>query len=483
MKNVHITLRKDTAIGTISPLLYGHFAEQIGGVINGGIWVGKGSSIPNIHGFRLELLKKLKKIAPPVIRWPGGCFAETYDWRDGVGEDRPVRPGWWTREDGLYEHNGFGTHEFMEFCRLVGAEPYIAVNTTSLSPLEARHWVDYCNSPPGTTTLAALREKNGSAEPFDVKFIGVGNENWGGGGTMCAQQYAWEYRKYATVLRNVAPKARLVAGGANFHSIQWAKTFLESIREGYGTPVQLDAISLHYYYTDDRDVGFSREGWDRLIRKAQKTEALLQELIGLLKEHGRTDTVKLYLDEWGSMYTGGVGAREKNQLFRQQVTQRDAVAAALTFHILHRHCGNVEMANIAQMANCLSALFLTEGEACITTPVYHVFDMFRPHQGAMVLATACDDPEVSVSASQKDGTLLLTLANLSYDREKRITLELTGIPAGVGRLTLLAPEDPGAYNDFDAPERVCPTEAEWNPSQQMILPGGGVMALRIPCTG
>ena len=476
---MQVTVHSNDKIGTISPLLYGHFAEHIGGVIYGGVWVGKDSVIPNIHGFRSDLIEKLKRISPSVIRWPGGCFAETYDWRDGVGEDRPVRPTWWTRQDGLYEDNTFGTHEFMEFCALVGAEPYLAINATSLTPMDARNWVDYCNSPAGTTTLAALREKNGAKDPFDVKFFGIGNENWGGGGTMCAQQYAWEYRKYATVVRNTAPNAKLIAGAANQHSIQWTKSFLESLNETYGTPVQVDGISHHYYFSDAEDIGFSKEGWDKLIGNAKKLEEDIQTLIALLENEGRSNQIKLYLDEWGSMYSKGVDAEEKNQLFRQQVTQRDAVAVALTFNIFHRYCYAVEMANIAQLVNCLSALFLTDGDKCIETPVYHVFHMYRAHQGAEAVQVDTGDSEISASASVKDGKLLLTLANLSFCDDKKISLNLGSDWSSSASAVMLSAENLHDYNDFDAPDRVHPMEMEYNIRNSILLPRGAVMAVSV----
>lgn len=479
MKRPNITVNANTSIGTISPLLYGHFAEHIGGVIYGGLWVGKDSHIPNINGFRLDIVEKLKRISPSVIRWPGGCFAETYDWRDGIGHDRPIRPTWWTRQDGLYENNAFGTHEFMEFCALVGAEPYLAINATSLTPMDARNWVDYCNSPAGSTTLAAEREKNGAKDPFDVKFLGIGNENWGGGGTMCAQQYAWEYRKYATVVRNAAPNAKLIAGAANQHSIQWTESFLESLNETYGTPVQVDAISHHYYFSDAEDVGFTQEGWDKLIRKAQKLEEDIQTLITLLEKEGRSDQMKLYLDEWGSMYSKGVDAKEKNQLFRQQVTQRDAVAIALTLNIFHRYCYAVEMANLAQLVNCLSSFFLTDGEKCIETPVYHVFDMYRGHQGAEAVQVASSDSEISVSASVKDDKMLITMANLSYSEDKQLQLELGKEWGSVAEITILSPENLNDYNDFDTPDRVRPSKLECDISQAVLLPRGAVIAISV----
>ena len=476
---MQVTVHSNDKIGTISPLLYGHFAEHIGGVIYGGLWVGKDSRIPNINGFRLDIVEKLKRISPSVIRWPGGCFAETYDWRDGIGTDRPIRPTWWTRQDGLYENNAFGTHELMEFCALVGAEPYLAINATSMTPMDARNWVDYCNSPAGSTTLAAEREKNGAKDPFDVKFLGIGNENWGGGGTMCAQQYAWEYRKYATVVRNAAPNAKLVAGAANQHSIQWTESFLASLNETYGTPVQVDGLSHHYYFSDAEDVGFTQDGWDKLIGKAKKIEEDIQTLIALLEKEGRSGQMKLYFDEWGSMCSKGVNAKEMNQLFRQQVTQRDAVAVALTFNIFHRYCYAVEMANIAQLVNCLSALFLTDDDKCIETPVYHVFDMYRGHQGAEAVQVASSDSEISVSASVKDGKMLITMANLSYSEDKQLLLELGKEWGSAAEITILSPENPNDYNDFDTPDRVRPSKLRCDISQAVLLPRGAVIAISV----
>ena len=483
MRKTKITVKTNERIGDISPLIYGHFAEHIGGVIYGGVWVGKNSSIPNVNGLRLDIVEKLKRISPSVIRWPGGCFAECYDWHDGIGENRPIRPSWWTRDDGLYESNEFGTHEFMELCTLVGAEPYLAVNVTSGTPTDARNWIDYCNSPAGKTTLAKEREKNGSKEPFAVKFIGVGNENWGGGGTMCAQQYAWEYRKYATVLRNVAPEAKLIAGGANYHSVNWAKIFLESIKEGYGTPVQVDGISFHYYFTGGDDADFDEDGWNGLISNAKNTEEHINELIALLKENGKLGQIKLYIDEWGAMYGSGVDAKEKNQLFRQQATMRDAIAAAVTLNIFNKYCYAVEMANIAQLTNCLSSLFLTDGDKCIETPIYHVFDMFKGHQGAKAVPNESDDADISVSASYKDEKLLLTVANTSYNEDKEILIDITDLRNKKATITQLSSSDLKAVNDFAVPDRIKPIESEIDLRESIIISKGSVAAISINLKG
>ena len=228
-KTVQIVMPE--VIGHVAPEIYGHFTELIGGVFYDGLWVGRDSPIPNIRGFRKDLVEKLRAIRPAVLRWPGGCFAETYHWRDGIGPNRPVRPSWWTSSDGRYESNAVGTHEFLDLCELVGAKAYLAVNVTSVTPLEAREWMDYCLSPRGSTTLALEREGNGHPEPFRVDYWGIGNENWGGGGYMTPDTYAREYRRFATVLSNLcgAPASNFIIGGANGGDFAWTRGVLENI--------------------------------------------------------------------------------------------------------------------------------------------------------------------------------------------------------------------------------------------------------------
>ena len=479
MKKANIHVTTTTKIGKISPLIYGHFAEHIGGVIYDGIWVGKNSEIPNIEGYRADVLDAFKKVRPSVIRWPGGCFAETYNWRDGIGEERPTRLSWWTSQDGLYETNEFGLHEFIGFCRLVGAEPYIAINTTSMTPMDARDLVDYCNSPRGTTSLAIQREKNGSPEPFAIKYFGIGNENWGGGGTMSAEQYAYEYRKYSATVRNADKNAILVAGGANYHSDEWAKTFLSYLKESYGTPVAMDAFSFHYYFSGKDDVNFSEQEWTETVESAQKTESFIKRLTDIIDAAGLEKKPELYIDEWGAMYKSGVGAKEKNQLFRQQCTMRDAVVSALTLNLFNNYAAMIKMANVAQISNCLTSLFLTDGKAFLKTPVYHIFDMFSSHQDAEALLSEALDKEISVSASEKDGSITVTLANLSCCEDKEINLLIDGNNARIGEITLLSANNPCSINDFDEPNRISPKTETASLQTAIVLPRASVVKISL----
>ena len=465
-------------IGVIAPEIYGHFAEQIGGVVYDGIFVGKDSSIPNINGFRKDVLEKFKAINPPVLRWPGGCFAETYHWKDGVGENRPVRPSWWTAMDGRYENNAFGTHEFLEFCELVGAKPYIAINITSATPMEAREWVDYCLSPKGTTELAKEREKNGRAEPFDIPYWGIGNENWGGGGKMTAEEYANRYRVYAMTVANAVGKGKLVAGACCEHSYEWAKTFLANVDTVYGDKLPLDGVSLHHYCRGGEAVNFDEKDWDTLIYSAQRMEEFIKRHGAMLVAHGK-EKVKLYIDEWGCMHPSGTELSEEKHLYQQQSTMRDAVVAAYNLNLFNNYCDRVAMANIAQVSNCLHSLFLTHGEQFTVTPTYYVFDMYKNHQGGDCLRTLTEDNRLSVSASRKGNVLTVTLANLSYKEDISVKLNFLGLTEKVVKAekTMLAHEDMHAHNTFENPNAVLPKTEKLSDEKELLLPKASVIAL------
>ena len=468
--------------GTIAPEVYGHFTEHIGGVFYDGLWVGKDSDIPNVKGFRKEIIDKLRAIKAPVIRWPGGCYAEVYDWRDGIGEDRPSRINWWTYHDGRYEPNAVGTHEFMDFCEAVGVAAYIASNLTSVTPLHARNWMDYCLSPRGTTALAKEREKNGHPEPFNVPFWGVGNENWGGGGNMEPEYYAMEYRRFSELMYNAFPKCEFYACGSDSDKFNWTHGVMRTL-ENSGK--HLNGYAMHYYCGSAGDpLTFTEDEWDHQLKQAAYMEDIIERNWNIICGYGMEKKAKLVIDEWGCWHPDGSGPSKGYNLFEQQSTMRDAMVTALTLNIFNNHCEKIRMANAAQMVNNLHALFLAGGENCITTPTYHVFDMYKEHQGAEAITVTVTENEeltsaVTVSASAKDGKTLVTIGNLSCTEDAVIALESVGVnlPAQAEGVLLYA-DDMHAHNTFEQPENVVPTNVTVDLTKPITVPKTAVLAIR-----
>jgi len=479
MKKVYLV--HPHVVGTIAPEIYGHFSEQIGGVFYDGFWVGKDSQIPNINGFRKDLVEKFRAIHPPVLRWPGGCFAETYDWRDGIGKDRPVRPNWWTPYDKRYEKNEVGTHEFMELCELVGAKAYIAANLTAVTPLHIRDWMDYCLSPRGTTTLAKEREANGHPEPFNVPYWGVGNENWGGGGNMRPEVYADEFRRFSTVMSNISSDVELYACGTNADDYSWTHGMMPTLKT---SEKHLNGFAMHYYCGKAGDpVAFTKDEWYQMMRQANRMEEIILRNWAIISGYNMQKHCGLVVDEWGCWHPDGSGPSKGYNLFEQQSTMRDAMVAALTLNTFNRHCDKVKMANVAQTVNNLHCLFLAGGENCIVTPTYHVYDLFQGHQGAECIETLVTDNEdfahaLTVSASVRDGRTLVTIGNLSCEKDAEISLESVGVQLPeTGRARLLYNEDMHAHNTFENPEAVQVTEYEFDPRKPVAVPKTGILAL------
>jgi len=486
MKKVTVVYPEE--LGVITPEIYGHFSEHIGGVFYGGLWVGKDSPIPNERGFRKDALDYLRKIKVPVMRWPGGCFAETYDWRDGIGENRPSRPQWWTYHDGRYESNAVGTHEFFDLCELLGCKAYLAVNVTSITPLQARDWLDYCLSHRGSTTLALEREKNGHPEPFNIDYIGVGNENWGGGGNMTADYYALEYRRFATVMQNVCLGAKkhpvFVVGGANGASYDWTIDLATNLSRPSGTPVQ--SMSFHYYCGTSGDaVDFNADDWYTLIGNACKMENLIDRHYAVTKAYGLQDKLgKLVVDEWGCWHKDGSGPSKGYNLFEQQSTMRDAVVSALTLNCFNNNCDKVLMANAAQVCNNLHCCLLCDGnENCIVTPTYHVFDMYKSHMGATAIRSLVSDnaelqQKLSVSASKTEEEITVTVANLSCENEATFDLDILGAEVcSEATAIVLTATDMTAHNDFDNPSAVTPKSLTLDVSKPVTVPAASVLTL------
>ena len=493
MKSVTVCLNHSR--GVIAPEIYGHFCEHLGGVFYDGLWVGPDSPIENIHGFRKALVDSFRKICPPVLRWPGGCFAETYDWRDGIGprEKRPRRLNWWYNNDGRVESNQVGTHEFIDLCRLVGAQPYFAANMTSVTPLHIRDWMEYCNMPAHETTLADERAQNGDEQPFGVRYWGIGNENWGGGGNMTAEMCAREFMRCATVCRSVPGQKALVACGANGHDVAWTR---EMMRTMHAKGCMPEALSVHYYCgTAGTPQEFTESQWYELLRKADFMRRIVDDHRAAMDEFDPERRVSLFVDEWGCWHQEGTGPSKGKNLFEQQSNLRDAVVAALTLNLFNNRCDVVGMSNVAQLCNNLHTLYLASGEHFLETPTYFVYDLFKAHQGARQLETlvdcGCAGPDdgeaplcqVSASASQaQDGSVTLTLANLSVTDSADVRLDaLGGALTGTAEISTLCAADPHTCNTFENPHAVRPVRESrpFASGDTIRLPAASVVSVRI----
>ncbi len=460
MSKVQIHVDVNHPGATISRNLYGQFSEHLGRCIYGGVFVGEGSPIPNVNGMRKDVVDALRELKVPVLRWPGGCFADEYHWRDGIGpkesRKRMVNTNW----GGVVEDNSFGTHEFLELCRQIGCEPYINMNVGSGSVQEMAEWVEYLNAD-GDGTVAQERWANGRKEPFGVKYIGVGNENWGCGGNMRPEFYADLYRRYQTFCRNYGShRLCRIACGPNGDDTNWTEVVMKQAG-GF-----MDALTMHYYTVPGEwehkgsATNFDTEKYLRTLTAAAKIEPILESHLAVMDRFDPKRRVGLIIDEWGCWFDVEPGTNPG--FLYQQNTMRDAMVAALSLNIFNRHADRIVMANIAQMVNVLQAMILTDGEQMVLTPTYHVFHMYRPHMDAQLLDTAVFADEtakglkqVTASASVKDGKVTLTAANLSPDEEAEIELALPGLGQDT-EYTLLTGAM-GAYNDFgDGAERVKP---------------------------
>jgi alpha-L-arabinofuranosidase len=463
----------------ISPHLYGHFIEHLGGVIYDGVWVGRNSSIPNVDGIRKQFVDDMKRIAAPNLRWPGGCFADGYHWRDGIGKAaaRPRTYNYWQRSmpPGMdaTETNQFGVQEFMHLCRLVGAEPYLAANVGSGSPREFHDWVQYCNASAGTVSLAAERAANGDPEPFRVRYWGVGNESWGCGGAMKPEEYATLYRRFVTQFPAYT-EPFLVATGPRGHSadgdIGWTTGFFGAMRGA----VPPHGFSVHYY-TDFRPTtvkagDFTPAEWYEVFLRGVRLEKVIEDHWREMGKFDSTHRTKLVVDEWGVWYPPG-SEIAPGYILSETITLRDALHTGMTFDIFNRHAGKIAMANVAQTINCIHSLFLARGADFVRTPVYHVFDMYRSHMGARLvpvnnpfpsmkvpaLAGTASLATISCSASIRDKRLTVTLTNPSLEASFPAQIRLTGGARPVeARGLVLTHQDMRATNTFAKPEEVKP---------------------------
>jgi alpha-N-arabinofuranosidase len=481
-------------IATIQPEIYGHFLEHLGGVIYDGVWVGEKSKIANVHGIRKAFLDTMQAIKAPVIRWPGGCFADSYDWRDGIGprDKRPQRSAFWDQEDS----NAYGVHEFMETCKLIGAEPYLAADVRSLPARDFYQFVEYCNAPstpmelgpeqaPGINSLAVLRAKNGSPEPFHVRYWGIGNEVWGCGGNQTPEEYAGEWRRYTTWIPKYEGQEplRLIACGANGSDARWTA----AVMKGIATQPPF-GFSTHYYTSGDKDhfaagsaLKFDAPQYYDLLARAAYMDDIILESWAAIGETDHEHKVKIVMDEWGAWYGKDTELGPHYNL-SQQSTMRDALLAGITLDIFQRHADKMAMANVAQTINCLHSLMLAEGDQFTLTPTYHIFKMYMGHMGGTSLRTefAADAiantiaqvtlvggnsaagaiapartlAGLSGSASLKGKTLTLSVVNPHLHEAVTSEIAIAGRTIAAVAGTVLVAADVHAHNDFAHPNEV-----------------------------
>lgn len=463
---VKMTINADIRKGKIDKNIYGNFAEHLGRCIYGGFWVGKDSEIPNINGIRKDVVEALKELKIPVLRWPGGCFADEYHWRDGIGpyENRPkmINVHW----GGVVENNHFGTHEFLELCELIGAEPYICGNVGSGTVQEMREWVEYMTFD-GESPMSNLRAENGRNEPWKLKYFGVGNESWGCGGNMRPEYYADLYRRYGSYVRNFSGnKIYKIACGANSADYNWTEVLMREAGR------HMDGLSLHYYTLPTKnwqDKGsatrFDEAEWFSTMKNTLYMDELITKHSTIMDKYDPDKRVALIVDEWGTWYNVEPGTNPG--FLYQQNTMRDALVAGINFNIFHEHCNRVKMTNIAQTINVLQAVILTEGSKMVLTPTYHVFNMYKVHQDAELLDTHIQEceyiygedkvPQVSVSSSiDSEEKIHVSLCNLNPKEKAFINCELRGDSKTKVSGTVLTAEKMNDINDFRNSETVKP---------------------------
>lgn len=452
--------------GKISKYIYGQFAEHLGRCIYEGLFV-EDDSIPNTNGMRNDVVSALKELDIPVLRWPGGCFADDYHWRDGIG-DKDKRPYMVnTNWGGVVENNHFGTHEFFELCEQLGCEPYICGNVGSGTVQEMRDWIEYMTFD-GDSPLANERRKNGREKPWKLKYFGVGNENWGCGGHMRPEYYSDLFRRYAVFIRDYGDEPIYkIAGGPNNDDTEWSETLMKIIGDS------MNAMSLHNY-SFERDwqhrgqsADFDSNGWSSNMASALKIEKAIKAHIAVMDQYDPENKIALIVDEWGNWYDVLPGTNPG--FLYQQNTLRDAVTGMLILHIFHKYCNRIHMANIAQMVNVLQAMVLTEGEKMVLTPTYYLFKMMKGHMDANKLDIDYDSkdyefegniiPKISMSASEKDGKITVSVCNTSIDENEEISLDVRDAKISSASGEVLTGEI-NAHNTFDEPESIVPQKLD-----------------------
>ena len=464
-----LVVHADAGKDTISRYIYGQFAEHLGRCIYGGVWVGENSAIPNTRGIRNDVVAALKKIHVPAIRWPGGCFADEYHWKDGIGPhaDRPkmVNSNW----GGVTEDNSFGTHEFMDLCEQLGCQPVICGNIGSGTVKEMAEWVQYLTSD-GDNPMTALRRKNGREKPWKVKFWCVGNETWGCGGIMSADHYANELGRYSFFLKNYGSNALYkIASGGLSEDYGWTETLMKKWKNTDGwLQGYMSGYSLHFYTVNDWNkkgsaTEFAENDWFTTLSKTMEMDTLVTRHAEVMDKYDAQKKIGLIVDEWGNWFDVEPGTNPG--FLYQQNTLRDAMVAAVNLNIFHKHCDRVRGGSIAQMVNVLQAMILTKGSEMTLTPSYYVFKMYSVHQDAVLIPVDLQSasygngersiPALSVTASRdREGRIHVSVANLDPSKAQNLRCELKGTTGANVTGEIITAPAMNAYNDFGRPETV-----------------------------
>ncbi|RJP30316.1 MAG: alpha-N-arabinofuranosidase [Candidatus Omnitrophota bacterium] len=484
-----LVVHADQGAQTINRNIYGHFAEHLGWCIYGGIWVGEDSPIPNTRGIRKDIVEALKRIEIPVLRWPGGCFADEYHWMDGIGPKEKRPPMVNTHWGMVTENNHFGTHEFLDLCEQLECESYISGNVGSGSVLEMQQWVEYITFA-GNSPMANLRRQNGREEPWKIKYWGVGNENWGCGGNMTPEFYADLYLRFQTYVRNFSGnRIYKIACGSYGERYDWTEVLMKKAGR------HMNGLSLHYYCGSGKNsrsaTKFEEEDWFEQIKRALMMEDILTAHSAIMDKFDPDKKVGMMVDEWGAWHAVEPGTNRG--FLYQQNSLRDALVAGLTLNILNQHCDRVQMANIAQTINVLQAMVLTDKERMILTPTYHVFDLYKVHQDATLLPTdlQCADyafggdkiPALNVSASKKSGKIHVTLCNFDPNHAAELNCALSGVTAKSVSGQILTADQITSHNTIEKPDVVKPVSFHAasikDGNVQVTLPAKSVVLLTV----
>ncbi|WP_130859390.1 alpha-N-arabinofuranosidase [Gracilibacillus phocaeensis] len=487
-----VIINTDAAKGKINKNIYGHFAEHLGRCIYEGFWVGEDSDIPNTNGIRNDVVEALRQLHIPVLRWPGGCFADEYHWKDGIGPRENRKKMVNTHWGGVTENNHFGTHEFMMLCDMLGAEPYINGNIGSGTVQEMSEWVEYLTFD-GDSPMANLRRENGRDDAWQVKYFGVGNENWGCGGNMRPEYYADLYRQFQTYVRNYGDNRIFrIAGGANVDDYHWTEVLMREASH------MMDGLSLHYYvhpggfWGKGPATGFDEDAWDITMQKTLFMEELIEKHSTIMDKYDPEQRIAMIIDEWGAWYDVEPGTNPG--FLYQQNTIRDALVAGVHLNIFNQHSDRVQMTNIAQTINVIQSVILTDKEKLLLTPTYHVFEMYKAHQDAERLDLHLESdsislgdqniPQLSASASKaEDGTITITLCNLDKREPADIVLDLRGEMLSDVSGRIITADEMDAHNTFDQPDKVKPKMFEQVELKEnklsLVLPAKSVVALTV----